>query len=381
MQVQSSEGAGDSGHAQKVAQHYNQIQESGKDARTQSRIYYLRNFNNWVKSVLIADTLGKLRQESGNKPLSVLDLGSGKGGDLLKWKKGHINHLVCADIAETSVQQCEERHRQNVAKERHQQIYTAEFIAADCTRERLKDKYKNPDTMFDLVSCQFAFHYCFESYPQAVMMLRNACECLNVGGYFIGTTPNSADIIQRLRDSTGNSFGNDIYSISFDHTDKRSMPLFGATYNFHLEGVVDCPEFLVYFPAMKKLAEKFGMSCVTKLCFADFFKNHVGDIENNKLLANMQALEPYPPFSGSSPASSRPEDYSIVSQFYQSHTSQASGDGSDNRPPKKLGTLSLSEWEAATLYLVFVFQKVSDVSPPLISDDISPTAHGDATTT
>ena len=48
---------------------------------------------------------------------------------------------------------------------------------------------------FDLCSCQFSFHYCFESLLQAEMMLRNACECLKLGGYFIGTTPNSYEIV------------------------------------------------------------------------------------------------------------------------------------------------------------------------------------------
>lgn len=33
----------------------------------------------------------------------------------------------------------------------------------------------------------------------------------------------------------------------------KQFPIFGAKYNFHLEGVVDCPEFLVYFPALEKL--------------------------------------------------------------------------------------------------------------------------------
>jgi len=32
----------------------------------------------------------------------------------------------------------------------------------------------------------------------------------------------------------------------------KPFPIFGAKYNFHLEGVVDCPEFLVYFPALEK---------------------------------------------------------------------------------------------------------------------------------
>lgn len=32
-----------------VAQHYNQLQEKGLAERFNSKIFYLRNFNNWVK--------------------------------------------------------------------------------------------------------------------------------------------------------------------------------------------------------------------------------------------------------------------------------------------------------------------------------------------
>lgn len=33
---------------------------------------------------------------------------------------------------------------------------------------------------------------------------------------------------------------------------EEQFPIFGAKYNFSLEGVVDCPEFLVYFPVLVK---------------------------------------------------------------------------------------------------------------------------------
>ena len=48
---------------------------------------------------------------------------------------------------------------------------------------------------FDVCSCQFSFHYCFESLPQAECMLQNAVENLKLGGYFIGTTPNSYELV------------------------------------------------------------------------------------------------------------------------------------------------------------------------------------------
>lgn len=43
---------------------------------------------------LLGEFLENLRQKK-KRDISVLDLGCGKGGDLLKWKKGRINKLVC----------------------------------------------------------------------------------------------------------------------------------------------------------------------------------------------------------------------------------------------------------------------------------------------
>jgi len=61
---------------------------------------------------------------------------------------------------------------------------------------------------------------------------------------------------KRLRAADGMSFGNEVYEISFDIDNKQHIPLFGGKYHFKLEGVVDCPEFVVYFP----LLEKYVMS-------------------------------------------------------------------------------------------------------------------------
>jgi hypothetical protein len=52
--------------------------------------------------------------------------------------------------------------------------------------------------------------------------------------------------------NAGGSFGNEIYKVEFQCDLAPPLPLFGAKYNFHLEGVVDCPEFLVHFPTLVK---------------------------------------------------------------------------------------------------------------------------------
>ena len=114
----------------------------------QSPIFHMRNFNNWVKSILIRSHLRDLPPNA-----TVLDLCCGKGGDLLKWKEGGIEYLVAAgtntspindsvpynmssltDISETAVEQCKDRYRCNKMLDRstREPPYHAEFIVADC---------------------------------------------------------------------------------------------------------------------------------------------------------------------------------------------------------------------------------------------------------
>lgn len=280
-------------HSHVVASHYNKLEEKGLAERTKSRIFHMRNFNNWIKSILIQEYLTKIRDTSKlGAPLRVLDMCCGKGGDLLKWDKGRISHLICTDIAAVSVEQCESRYRTMAERGsggggggRYGQngggggkMFTAEFFPCDSTRQRLREQYKDPSIELSLVSCQFAFHYCFESLKQAECMIKNAAECLREGGFFIGTIPDANEIMRRQKMATADSkrtFGNDVYNIEF-LCDTECPPLFGGKYNFQLDGVVDCPEFLVHFPLLQKLARKFGLELVMKESFGKYFKDNVG---------------------------------------------------------------------------------------------------------
>ncbi|XP_078397221.1 mRNA cap guanine-N(7) methyltransferase [Cetorhinus maximus] len=335
----------DEGHCSKVAAHYNELQECGLEVRSQSRIFYLRNFNNWIKSVLIGEYLEKVKQKNRHN-ISVLDLGCGKGGDLLKWKKGQINKLVCVDIADISVEQCVQRYGD--MKNRcysNEQLFAAEFVRADCTKELLTEKYQNPDIMFDICSCQFVYHYSFETLQQADTMLKNACDRLRPGGYFIGTTPNAFELVKRLEASETNSFGNELYSVTFQK--KGEYPLFGCQYDFNLEGVVNVPEFLVYFPLFEEMAKKHKMKLVLKKTFSEFFKDKVQNSEHKMLLKKMKSLEQYPSAENIGSHGFNKENYVHAEHYLKNPQARA-----------PLGTLSKSEWEATSIYLVFAFEKL-----------------------
>lgn len=327
-----------------VAKHYDNLPEKGRESRVESRIYHMRSFNNWTKSMLINEYLEKLRKAEGfNGNISVLDIGCGKGGDLNKWQKGRVSRVIGLDIAATSIEQCKARYHDMKGKNRGN-IFPAEFYALDCTKERARDSYKNPDQQFDLVSCQFAFHYCFESLPQAECMLQNISENLKKGGFFVGTTPDANDIVSRMQASpTGNSFGNSVFSVSVDDNDisSKMLPLFGAKYNFHLVEVVDCPEFLVHFPTFVKLADKFGLMMIGKQRFQNYFTTKKDHQEGKVLLSRMNALETYP--------NSRPQVGG--EEQYEHARHQIEGE-------EVVGTLTHDEWEALTIYTMFAFKKM-----------------------
>lgn len=67
----------------------------------------------------------------------------------------------------------------------------------------------------------------------------------------------------RWQNCEGNKFGNDVYNVEFLCEDKTNPLLFGAKYNFYLDGVVNCPEFLVHLPTLCKLALKYGLELVS----------------------------------------------------------------------------------------------------------------------
>ncbi|KAI7874518.1 guanine-N(7)-methyltransferase [Lichtheimia hyalospora FSU 10163] len=290
-----------------VAKHYNDRPDVGREKRKESRIIRLRSFNNWIKSTLIRNHI--------RSRYTVFDMGCGKGGDLGKFAKANIGHLVAADIAHVSLEQMKERYRTM-----RRLSFTAEFYAMDCYQEPIAPKLK-PNLRFDAVSMQFCLHYAFETEEKARMMLQNVAGRLRSGGRFIGTMPDASWIVKRVREQPKGvyRFGNSIYSIDFGDTLKegvgKGLTKFGCRYMFHLVDAVDCPEYLVHWGTFETLAKSYGLRLLFKENFHDYYNKSSRDEESQKLLERIGVI------GGSSPE------------------------------------MSEEEWEAARVYLAFAFEK------------------------
>ncbi|KAH8117462.1 mRNA-methyltransferase [Phellopilus nigrolimitatus] len=297
-----------------VVQHYNHRPEVGVSQRQLSPIIGLKNFNNWVKSVLIARFAHPaLQGDNGNEGAGgkggsngkyqfsgdggkVLDLGCGKGGDLNKWQKARVREYVGVDIASVSIEQARSRYSSSAAanSSKGPARFTAFFAALDCYNNSLSTVPDVPlpprAAPFDVVSMQFCMHYAFESVQKARVMLENVTRWLRKGGRFIGTIPNDKWLLERLdalpsdQDASDLSFGNAVYRIKFDDRERR--PVFGQRYSFFLKDA-----YIVHWDNFLQMASEYHLRLLYKEEFHDVYAEHCGHPEFGPLLQRMKVVD------------------------------------------------------------------------------------------
>ncbi|KAJ3891371.1 mRNA capping enzyme-domain-containing protein [Lentinula edodes] len=279
-----------------VVEHYNSRPEVGVIQRLDSPIIGLKNFNNWVKSVLISKfahpALAASSVRTQKNKGKVLDLGCGKGGDITKWSKAKISDYVGADIAAISVEQAQERWETN----RNASRFQASFATYDFCTQNLEDVF-NPDILakpFDVVSSQFCIHYAFEKEETVRRMFRNVSRWLRPGGTFIGTIPNAEQLLERLRElppeSQDLSFGNAVYKVRFESREHSGF--FGHKYWFFLQDAVqDVPEFLVHWDNFVSMAAEYDLQLLYKEEFHDVFSEHRDHPEFGPLMVRMRVMD------------------------------------------------------------------------------------------
>lgn len=298
----------DSSHDAKNRDHYNSLKslQLGSE-RARSRIGGLRDYNNLVKRALLVSNL--------KRGQTVLDLCSGKGGDLPKLRLVRPALVVLSDHARDSVLESKRRHTGGQ--------FPATFYVADSHKPWVHATLPQ-DVLFDLVSCQFALHYAFKNETALRGLLRNVADRLKVGGRFVGTTVDATALVKlfkRSEPAAGPAVyaaKNDVFSATFTETsfhaacravEGKAEETFGISYTFTLEEAIDSlPEFLVCMTTLKRIAAEYGLV-----------------LEYSQ---NMLAYKP---------------------------TARVGG---------HLKPMSSAEAQVAGLYLVFLFRRVSGYTPP-----------------
>ncbi|ETO12616.1 hypothetical protein RFI_24761 [Reticulomyxa filosa] len=371
----------------KVASHYNSRKDVDVQERSDSEILQLRNLDNWVKSVLIS-----LFTCEGSL---VLDFGGGKGGDLKKWSAQKISELVLVDGAINSVVDCLERYNgmleQNIVefpltviscdifqkrlsdlleKDIFFDVVSSQFVIhyafgkEECVRamltnvcERLREdgyfigtipdsnvlvrKWRNaPENKHDFgndnrliatATITTIVHVITsrtaDNHQFSIKKIKNKICFKNKINFIVEIMPSlityyaNVYACQYQPKSTPKTYNNSDVSNPF-----------GIRYYFRLHEAVDCPEYLVHFPTLVRIAseEPFNLELELEMNFHEFFVRYHDKFRD--LLYRLKVVEQYEPNSGNDrmPSSASSKDkYNI----------------------------DANQWEVAYLYKVFAFRK------------------------
>lgn len=266
-----------------IRKHYDSIRDTGKKfkSRNESPIYYVKNFNNWIKAVLI--------RTYAYPGCNVLDIACGKGGDLLKWSKANISSYVGIDISSQAIDDAMERYKGRSSDKQYGMsgLGDVKFMCYDCC-EDLPSFDIPPGGKFDLVSCQFALHYAFQTEKRARTMLKNISKNLKEGGIFFCTIPNETILQSKLYKSR--TSGNDLYKINFTYkylpSNYRTNP-FGVEYVFSLDDAIyECPEYLVNLDVLRILALEYDLVMESHKTFDYLY--HTNKIKHKDLINKMK---------------------------------------------------------------------------------------------
>ncbi len=194
----------------------------------------MRQFHNWIKSNIMYTYCNKIYQN--NKQLSILDIGIGRGGDILRYYYAEAAFVVGFDISRDGLHSPVNGaySRYNEQRKRKANFPKMYFIHADGSiklnyddqykalggmnqeNKQLIEKFFPNDTKlgtkFDVLSCQNSIHFFLKDEVSWSNFKSNINQTLRSGGYFMITHMNAKKVVEALSNKD---------SIAYEYTDNE----------------------------------------------------------------------------------------------------------------------------------------------------------------
>ncbi|AYU83354.1 mRNA capping methyltransferase [Leishmania donovani] len=292
----------------RAAAAYDDVTRKRKDDWSSQQVAF-RHFNNFVKKALIQFSLDCVLANAAASPSEgavVLDLASGRGGDIGKWffmqspsqsnpralsAALHTSVYDCYDVSLECINEAERRCKEMIAAMERPPQCCASFTVADCFTESFLRGTLPCSPHFgrySVVSIQFAFHYACKSLDLIRDVFSAVSDALAPGGVVLITTVDIEMLSKRAAEGT---LGNELYSISFPNPPEyaaacngNALLVTGTEYHFRLDGFVDCPEYVVPHDAVVQIASEARL----RLCegmskpFSEFVPDYSANWKANK---------------------------------------------------------------------------------------------------
>jgi SAM-dependent methyltransferase len=260
----------------------------------------LREFHNWIKSIIIYTYCGQIKMNGKDIRTSVLDLGCGRGGDILKWYHAKVGEYVGVDISYHDLYSSTDGaiSRYNEFKRKFPGFGKVQWIQADpstllevsyqenklpnMTQEnkQLIENTFGKHKKFDCISSMFAIHYLFDSVQSTDNLAMNIKNHLKVGGFLICTLFDANLVMDKLDskdtftiyytddDGTRKKLFEIIKKFDGELEDKEGLPI-----DVHLSWIMQENKYATEYLITPKLMDKVMKKAGCRLVETDLFSN------------------------------------------------------------------------------------------------------------
>jgi SAM-dependent methyltransferase len=314
----------------------------------------MREFHNWIKSVIIYTYCSPTRKEINGKVMrqSLLDIGCGRGGDILKMYHARVGEYVGFDPDYEGIYSSTDGaiSRYNLYKSKFPDFGKVTYFLGDggvkldgetqmksltnMSQENKKiiDKVFTKDRKFDTFSSQFVIHYLFGNKTSIDNMVENINDFLRKDGYILLTLLDGDLVHKKFGEGTTLTSNytdtegqrNKLFEIVKKYSGGLNKDI-GSPIDIHMSWISDddkyIEEYLVPEELMLKTMKRAGCKLVDSELFKNvytmnepYFKNVIQYEENPK---NKQFYEKVANFYGDlKGADKESRDWSFLFRFY-----------------------------------------------------------------
>jgi len=262
----------------------------------------LRKFHNWIKSIIINTYCGPTPHEIGGKIVrqSLLDIGCGRGGDILKMYHARIGEYVGIDPDFEGIYSATDGaiSRLKFFKKKYPDFGKVTYIQADgsvpftseaqnksianLSKENIEtiDRIFTPTRKFDNISSQFVIHYLFGNTTSITNLVGNIKNFLKKDGYILLTLLDPARV-EPLFDDNGRITGsyididgkkNILYEIIKKYGDKSNDNV-GLPIDVHMSWISEEGKYIEEYLVSKELLIDTMKRANCRLVDSDLFEN------------------------------------------------------------------------------------------------------------
>jgi hypothetical protein len=214
----------------------------------------------------------------------LLELSSGKGGDLNKWVKNNIKVVNGYDISKKNIQECVSRYKELLKKtNKHIDYHFFQQDLTDLNSPIVIASQLLNDNLYDNVFCNFAIHYYFEKQESLDNIIHILDVSLKNKGHFVVTFMDSKQVSKLLKDKDSIYKTDNNQVVYYLKTSKSNNK--NALFNNKLRIVLNgnnilnegSSEYIIDFELFTKYMENKGYILHDSKLFSDIQTNVVLD--------------------------------------------------------------------------------------------------------